>query len=46
VPRYQHFGTPFVIPQLRLTNGSATWQSAGPSQTNGLSFDVAVFSRS
>jgi class 3 adenylate cyclase len=35
--------TPFVIDlNLRLTNGSATWRTAGPSQTNGFSFDVAV----
>jgi class 3 adenylate cyclase len=35
--------TPFVIDlNLRLTNGSATWRTAGPSSTNGLSFDVAV----
>jgi class 3 adenylate cyclase/peptidoglycan hydrolase-like protein with peptidoglycan-binding domain len=39
----QHFGTPFVIDlNLRLTNGSATWRTAGPSRTNGFSFDVAV----
>ena len=43
VPADQHFGTPFVIDlKLRLTNGSATWRTAGPSQTNGFSFDVAV----
>ena len=36
-------GAPFVIDlNLRLTNGSATWRTAGPSQTNGFSFDVAV----
>ena len=34
---------PFVIDlNLRLTNGSATWRTAGPSRTNGFSFDVAV----
>jgi hypothetical protein len=34
---------PFNIDlKLRLTNGSATWRSAGPSQINGFSFDVAV----
>ncbi|GEP60144.1 peptidoglycan-binding protein [Reyranella soli] len=36
-------GAPFVIDlNLRLTNGSATWRTAGPSETNGYSFDVAV----
>ncbi|SEP15927.1 Adenylate cyclase, class 3 [Rhodospirillales bacterium URHD0017] len=36
-------GAPFVIDlSLRLTNGSATWRTAGPSQANGNSFDVAV----
>ncbi|MBI2741686.1 MAG: peptidoglycan-binding protein [Rhodospirillales bacterium] len=36
-------GAPFVIDlNLRLTNGSATWRTAGPSATNGYSFDVAV----
>ena len=43
VPTDQDFGTPFVIDlNLRLTNGSATWRTAGPSRTNGFSFDVAV----
>lgn len=38
-----HRGPPFVIDlNLRLTNGSATSRTAGPSQTNGYSFDVAV----
>jgi hypothetical protein len=36
-------GAPFVIDlKLHLTNGSATWRSAGPSAINGNSFDVAV----
>lgn len=36
-------GAPFVIDlNLRLTNGSATWRTAAPGQTNGYSFDVAV----
>jgi hypothetical protein len=36
-------GAAFVIDlNLRLTNGSATWRTAGPSRTNGFSFDVAV----
>ena len=34
---------PFVIDlKLHLTNGSATWRSAGPGASNGNSFDVAV----
>jgi class 3 adenylate cyclase/peptidoglycan hydrolase-like protein with peptidoglycan-binding domain len=34
---------PFVIDlKLHLTNGSATWRSAGPGLINGDSFDVAV----
>jgi class 3 adenylate cyclase/peptidoglycan hydrolase-like protein with peptidoglycan-binding domain len=34
---------PFVIDlNLRLTNGSATWKTGGPSQSNGFSFDVAI----
>jgi hypothetical protein len=36
-------GSPFVIDlKLHLTNGSATWRSAGPGLINGDSFDVAV----
>ena len=36
-------GSPFVIDlKLHLTNGSATWRSAGPGVINGNSFDVAV----
>jgi hypothetical protein len=36
-------GAPFVIDlNLRLTNGSATWRTAGSSPTNGYSFDIAV----
>jgi hypothetical protein len=36
-------GAPFVIDlKLHLTNGSATWRSAGPGAINGNSFDVAV----
>jgi hypothetical protein len=36
-------GMPFVIDlKLHLTNGSATWRTAGPNQANGFSFDVAV----
>jgi class 3 adenylate cyclase/peptidoglycan hydrolase-like protein with peptidoglycan-binding domain len=34
---------PFVLDlNLRLTNGSATWRTAGPSRTNGFSFEFAV----
>jgi len=36
-------GAPFVIDlKLRLTNGSATSKTTGPSLTNGFSFDIAV----
>lgn len=36
-------GSPFVIDlKLHLTNGSATWRSAGPGMINGNSFDVGV----
>jgi hypothetical protein len=39
----QHYASPFVIDlKLRLTNGSATWRTTGPSQVNGFSFDVAI----
>lgn len=39
----QFGSSPFVIDlKLHLTNGSATWRSAGPGPINGNSFDVAV----